>query len=101
VSSLFTLDCESCQLGKQHRASYPSCINNMNSSPFDLIHSDVLGPCRVTLIFGFGIFLVSVDDHSRMSWVYLLKDKTQVLDVIKTFINEIKPNFYYCSYFAY
>jgi len=34
-----------------------------------------------------------VDGFSRMYWVYLLKDMTQVSDVIKNFINEIKTQF--------
>jgi len=39
----------------------------------------------------FGIFLVFVDDYSIMSWVYLWI--TQVSNVIKKFINEIKTQF--------
>ena len=34
-----------------------------------------------------------MDDFSRIFWVYLLKDRTQVLDVIKNFIDEIKTHF--------
>ena len=41
----------------------------------------------------FRYFLVFVDDYSQMSWVYLLKDRTQVSNVIKNFINKIKTQF--------
>jgi len=34
-SSITVLECESYQLGKHHRASYRSRVNNKSSSPFD------------------------------------------------------------------
>ena len=80
------------QLGKHRRVSYPNRVNNSSSS-VDLLHSDVWRLCRVTSLFGFCYFLIFVDGFSRISQVYLLKDRTQVLDVIKKFINEIKNQF--------
>ena len=40
-SSIFSLGCASCELGKQHCATYQSRANNRNSSVFELGHSDV------------------------------------------------------------
>jgi len=40
LSFIITLECESCQFGKHHHASYPSCVNN-SSSFFDLVHSNI------------------------------------------------------------
>ena len=39
--SIYTLECESYQLGKHHRTSYPNRVNNSSSSLFDLVHSDI------------------------------------------------------------
>ena len=44
-------------------------------------------------MYGLGYFLVFVDDYSRMSWVYLQKERIRVSAVIKNFINEIKTQF--------
>jgi len=43
-SSISSLGCESCELGKHHRATFQSRVNNRNSSVFELIYSDVWGP---------------------------------------------------------
>ena len=38
-------------------------------------------------------YIIFVDDFSRTYWVYLLKDRSHVIDVLKIFINEIKNQF--------
>ncbi|CAL5379719.1 unnamed protein product [Camellia sinensis] len=43
--------CESCQLGKQHRASFAPSINK-SLVLFSLIHSDVWGPSRFVSLTG-------------------------------------------------
>ncbi|RVX10513.1 Retrovirus-related Pol polyprotein from transposon RE1 [Vitis vinifera] len=45
-STLSSLPCESCQLGKHTRVSFPKRLNNRAKSPFKLVHTDVWGPCR-------------------------------------------------------
>ena len=44
-------------------------------------------------IKGFRYFLLFVDDFSRMTWLYLLKERSEVSSVIKFFFNEIKNQF--------
>ncbi|RVW78990.1 Retrovirus-related Pol polyprotein from transposon RE1 [Vitis vinifera] len=39
-STLSSLSCESCQLGKHTRVSFPKRLNNRAKSPFELIHTD-------------------------------------------------------------
>ena len=39
---------------------------------------------------GFRYFLIFVDDFSRMTWLYLLKEISEVSGVIELFHNEIK-----------
>ena len=82
-SSCSLFHCESCQLGKHTRSSYPSRQQKQSDVPLELGHSDVWGPCRVASICGFRYFVSFIDDFSRMTWVYLIKDRTQVIDVIK------------------
>jgi len=56
-SSISFLDCESCELGKHHCATFQSQVNSRSSSVFELVHSDVWGPSRVpSIIKGLHIF---------------------------------------------
>ncbi|KAK4402403.1 Retrovirus-related Pol polyprotein from transposon RE1 [Sesamum angolense] len=87
------LACESCELEKHHRASFPPRVDKRSSSPFTLVHSDIWGPCRFESINSFRYFITFVDDYSRMTWVYLLKDRSQVPTIITSFYNEIKTQF--------
>ena len=65
--------CESCEMGKHHRATF-SCIESIPSSkPFDLVHCNIWGPSRLPSLLGFCYYMVLIDDYSRVSWVYLLK----------------------------
>ena len=40
-STLSLLACESCQLGKHNRVSFPKHLNNRAKSHFELVHTDV------------------------------------------------------------
>ena len=73
-----SLGCESYELGKHHRATFPSRVNSHNSSAFELFHSDVWGPNCMPSIKYFRYFLLFVDDFSRMTWLYLLKERSEV-----------------------
>ncbi|RVW99739.1 Retrovirus-related Pol polyprotein from transposon TNT 1-94 [Vitis vinifera] len=42
-STLSSLPCESCQLGKHTRVSFPKRLSNWAKSPFELVHTDILG----------------------------------------------------------
>ncbi|RVW51869.1 Retrovirus-related Pol polyprotein from transposon RE1 [Vitis vinifera] len=63
-STLSSLPCESCQLGKHTRVSFPKRLNNRAKSPFELVHTDVWGPCRTASTLGFQYFVTFIDDYS-------------------------------------
>ncbi|RVW98328.1 Retrovirus-related Pol polyprotein from transposon RE2 [Vitis vinifera] len=63
-STLSSLPCESCQLGKHTRVSFPKRLNNRAKSPFELVHIDVWGPCRTASTLGFQYFVTFIDDYS-------------------------------------
>jgi len=75
-SSFSTLGCASCELSKHHRISFSTCDNNRISSAFELVHSDIKGPSRASSIKDFRYFLIFVDDFSRITWLYLLKERS-------------------------
>ena len=47
-SSLSSLNCESCQYTNLHRVHLSLRINKRASAPFELVYSDVWGPCHVS-----------------------------------------------------
>ena len=70
--------CKICLLAKQKHLPFQS-HNNICDEPFDLIHIDILGPFSVETTEGFRYFWTIVDDHSRATWVYLLKSQREFL----------------------
>ena len=52
LGKLQALECESCQLGKHVRSSFPKQTETRCNSPFSTIHLDIWDPSCVTS-FGF------------------------------------------------
>ena len=69
--------CDVCELAKSHRASFPL---SLNKSPvlFIIIHSDVWGPSKFATLDGLRWFVTFIDDCTRMTWVCLMKSKSEV-----------------------
>ena len=86
------LHCEVCQLAKHHRVSYP-LSNNKASFPFQLIHTDVWGPSRVPNISGARWFVSFIDDCSRVTWLFLMKNKSDVSTILPVFLKMINTQF--------
>ena len=85
------LMCDACEYGKHTRSSYVS--RGLRSlSPFILIHSDVW-TSPVTAISGAKYFGTIIDCYSHMTWVYLMKHKSEVLEYFKTFYAYVKNQF--------
>ncbi|XP_075111907.1 uncharacterized protein LOC107787662 [Nicotiana tabacum] len=81
IPSLFTLssiECESCQLGKHTRISFPKRVNNRAISMFDIVHSDIWGPSRVVSNLRFQYFVTFIDDFSHCTWVNLPNNREVV-----------------------
>ena len=93
-SSLLSLDCESCQFTKHHRLSYNPRVNKRASAPFELVHSDVWGPCPVVPLTGFRYFVTFVDDYSRTTWLYLIKNHSELFSYFHAFCAEIHTQFH-------
>ena len=81
--------CESCELGKHHRSSYPSRTGPPTHRPFDLVHCDVWGSAPHTSPTGGKYYMVFVDDYTRASWTYILKSRKEVLSRVQHFLLEI------------
>nr|KYP71376.1 Retrovirus-related Pol polyprotein from transposon TNT 1-94 [Cajanus cajan] len=82
--NISSFTCEHCILAKQSRTNYPS-HPYQPSQPFHLIHSDIWGPSRIPNINGARWFITFIDDHTRMCWVYHLKEKSEANTTFKQF----------------
>ena len=76
--------CLTCPMAKFTKLPY-NLSESMATEPFNLVHIDIWGPYRVTTRNKHRYFLTLVDDYTRATWVYLLKLKSESLDVVKMF----------------
>lgn len=88
--SLF--QCEICQLSRHVRNSFPA-HDYKASHPFHMIHNDIWGPSRITNISGKRWFVSFIDDHTRTTWIFLMKEKSEVGPIIKNFHSMIQNQF--------
>jgi len=88
-----TFFCEPCQLAKHYKSIYPPSNNNKSSIQFSPVHSDVWGPSLTNSLFDFRYFVTFVDNYSRVTWVYLLKNKSDVCATFKSFHNIVTTQF--------
>ncbi|CAN1245512.1 Retrovirus-related Pol polyprotein from transposon TNT 1-94 [Linum grandiflorum] len=77
--------CVDCLAGKQNRVAFKSSPPSRAKNVLDLVHSDLCEADSKSL-GGARYFATFIDDHSRKTWVYVLKTKDQVLDVFKRFL---------------
>ena len=84
--------CEICQLSKHCCSSYP-LQGYKPSQPFSIIHSDIWGPSRIQNITGARWFVSFVDDHTRLTWVFLMKEKSETESIFRNFHNMIQNQF--------
>ncbi|XP_068657905.1 uncharacterized protein [Aristolochia californica] len=56
----------------------------------ELIHTDICGPFLTTSRNGQQYFITFIDDHSRFGYLNLIHEKSQSLDVFKSFKDEVE-----------
>ena len=81
--------CKSCQLGKHHQSSYSSRDEIPSCATFDLLHCDVWGHSCTPSVSIYRYYIVFVDEYTRVSWVYLLCDRFEVVTTVTHFFTEV------------
>ena len=84
--------CNICEYSKHTRVSFP-ISNKRSSSPFFLIHSDIWRPSTIPNILGSKWFVTFIDDCTRVSWIYLFKNKYDVSHIFPVFCTMIQNQF--------
>ena len=84
--------CDTCHYAKQHKLPFLHS-NNRSNNIFDMIHVDIWGPFASPSIHGHRFFLTVVDDHSRYTWIFLMRHKSETRTTLSNFINLINNQF--------
>ena len=71
--------CESCVNGKHKRTLFEarSCCSSI---PLGIVHSDLCGKMNSPSLGGAEYFLIFIDDCTHYTWVYVLKQKSEVFN---------------------
>ena len=81
--------CKGYALGKNTRKPFTSSDTN-SKEILDLIHSSMCGPMSNKYLGGHIYYVTFIDDHSRKTWLYLLKTKVKVFEKFKEFRSEVE-----------
>ena len=74
------LFCESCIRGKMTKLPFPEKSENKSNHILDLVHTDLCGPMQ-TLTPSYNKYILTlIDDYSRYTVIFLLKNKYEVKD---------------------
>lgn len=76
--------CKGCSLGKHSRKPFHNS-ETRSKEILDLIHFNVCGPMSGKSLGAHLYCVTFIDDHSRKTWLYLLKTKDEVFDKFKEF----------------
>ena len=85
------LQCDVCHLSKFARLPFDSSLFRA-SNPFEIIHSDIWGPILESFD-GFKYFVTFVDDFTRITWLYLLKSKSELVNIFQYFHKLVSTQF--------
>ena len=84
--------CSACCMGKAHRLSSISSTTQYNS-PLELIFIDLWGPSPMQSENKYLYYMSIVDAHSRFTWIYLLKTKSEALETFKHYKTMVELQF--------
>lgn len=75
--------CESCIYGKQKAVSFQLNRRQNKGQKLELVHTDVWGPAQELSYGGKRYFVTFIDDATRKTWVYALKEKSEVFRMFR------------------
>ena len=81
---IFEFHCDICELAKHTRVFFPMS-NKRSPLPFQLIHSGIWGPSNIPNVSDACWFVSLIDDCTRVTWLFLLKQKSEVNTIIPNF----------------
>lgn len=91
MSIIFFEKCEFCSQAKITKTPHKSLTRE--TEPLELIHSDICEFDGALTRNGKRYFITFIDDCSNYSFVYLMRNKSEAIDMFKIFISEIENQF--------
>ena len=76
--------CTGCAKGKNTKKTFPSRERKAKGI-LEIIHSDVCGPMPSSSLSGYVYYVSFIDDFSRKTWIYFMKNKDEVFSKFKEF----------------
>jgi hypothetical protein len=76
--------CKHCQQGKQTKTRFKSKEYSM-TRPLEIVHTDLVGPTKTKGLKGEKYFMLLVDDYTRMTAVFFLKNKSEAFENFKIY----------------
>jgi transposase InsO family protein len=76
--------CKHCQQGKQTKTRFKSKEYSM-TRPLEIVHTDLVGPTTTKGLKGEKYFMLLVDDYTRMTAVFFLKNKSEAFENFKIY----------------
>ena len=90
-SDISKFRCETYELAKHTHVSFP-ISNKRSSHPFHLIHSDIWGLSTIPNVFGARWFVSLIDNYTRVTWFFLLKQKLMLVLLYLIYTQWFKTN---------
>ena len=84
------VECEACALGKLHRDEFLVIVDRKQRDILELVHTDLCGPMQTMSLGGACYFLIFVDECTRFTWVYFLRQKSHAFEYFKQFKSMIE-----------
>jgi len=83
------LNCGDCQEGKGHCAAHPDSNRERAKLAPERLHADLVGPINLKSLGRASYFLLLKDEYSGYMFVKFLRSKTEVLERIKSAVEEV------------
>ena len=81
-------NCVACIKGKQTKSKKSGAYRAVEA--LELVHTDICGPFPTPSWNGQEYFVSFIDDYSRYAYLFLIYEKSQVLDVFKAYKAEVE-----------
>jgi hypothetical protein len=76
--------CKHCQQGKQTKTRFKS-KEYSTTRPLEIVHTDLVGPTTTKGLKGERYFMLLVDDYTRMTTIFFLKNKSEAFENFKIY----------------
>jgi transposase InsO family protein len=76
--------CKHCQQGKQTKTGFKS-KEYSTTRPLEIVHTDLVGPTTTKGLKGEKYFMLLVDDYTRMTAIFFLKNKSEAFENFKIY----------------